>query len=197
MPEDIVRRGRQQISVFQSGIRDNRGRGTLGDFLKDKIQVGSQLSVVSAYFTIYAFEALKQELMGIEHLNFLFGEPRFVQSLGASTDKKTFQIEDRDIRLSSRLKQSQLAKECQNWIREKVEIRSVKQANFLHGKMYHVNHHGLASAILGSSNFTTKGLGLADNNNNIELNLVVDSDRDRQDLKLWFDELWDMRIILF
>lgn len=27
-------------------------------------------------------------------------------------------------------------------------------------------------------------------NSNIELNLVVDSDRDRKDLKTWFDEVW-------
>ena len=45
-------------------------------------------------------------------------------------------------------------------------------------------------AILGSSNFTVHGLGLAANGNNIELNLEVDSNRDRRDLKAWFDELW-------
>ena len=46
-------------------------------------------------------------------------------------------------------------------------------------------------AILGSSNFTLRGLGLAENQNNIELNLIVDSDRDRRDLKNWFYEIWD------
>jgi SNF2 family DNA or RNA helicase len=45
-------------------------------------------------------------------------------------------------------------------------------------------------AVLGSSNFTVRGLGLAAENNNIELNLIVDGNRDRQDLKQWFDELW-------
>ena len=54
-----------QLSVFQSGIRDNHDRGTVGDFLKDKIEPGSKLSIVSAYFTIYAFEALKQEERGV------------------------------------------------------------------------------------------------------------------------------------
>jgi len=45
-------------------------------------------------------------------------------------------------------------------------------------------------AILGSSNFTQRGLGLS-SNPNIELNLIVDSDRDRADLKAWFDAIWD------
>ncbi len=73
----------RQLSVFhhQSGIRDNRERGTVGEFLQEKIQSGSKLSIVSAYFTIYAYEALKQELESIERLDFLFGEPRFIQSV--------------------------------------------------------------------------------------------------------------------
>jgi hypothetical protein len=39
-----------------SSIRDNQGRGKVGDFLKDKIQAGSKLSIVSAYFTIYDYK---------------------------------------------------------------------------------------------------------------------------------------------
>ncbi|MDB9339641.1 helicase-related protein [Nodularia spumigena CS-336/02] len=163
----------------------------MGDFLKDKIELGSQLSIVSAYFTIYAFEALKQELCSIDSLNFLFGEPRFIQSIGTNTDRKSFKIEDTGIQLSSRLRQSKLARECQEWIQKKVNIRSIKQSNLLHGKMYHIDNNGVKTAILGSSNFTLKGLGLAKVNSNIELNLIVDSERDRQDLKFWFEELWN------
>ena len=35
-----------------------------------------------------------------------------------------------------------------------------------------------------------RGLGLSAVHSNIELNLIVDSDRDRADLKAWFDNLW-------
>ncbi len=63
---------------ISSSIRDNQWRGKVGDFLKDKIHTGSKLSIVSAYFTIYAYEQLKEKLHSIDHLNFLFGEPRFV-----------------------------------------------------------------------------------------------------------------------
>ncbi len=52
---------------IQSGIRDNYHRGTVGDFLKQKIKDGSHLSVVSAYFTIYAFEALKYLIAKPDH----------------------------------------------------------------------------------------------------------------------------------
>jgi hypothetical protein len=35
-----------------------------------------------------------------------------------------------------------------------------------------------------------RGLGLGNGGSNIELNLIVDSNRDRLELKQWFDELW-------
>jgi hypothetical protein len=47
-------------SLPKSAIRDNRHRGTVGDFLKAKVEENSTLSIVSAYFTIYAFDALKE-----------------------------------------------------------------------------------------------------------------------------------------
>lgn len=164
----------------------------MGDFLKEKILPGSKLSVVSAYFTIYAFDALAAQLANIAEMRFLFGEPRFLRSLDPNkTDKKAFKIEDEGLQLQNRLEQKRVAKACAEWIRDKVQIRSVKRSNFLHGKMYHLAHNEVEDAILGSSNFTVKGLGLAEKGNNIELNLEVDGNRDRRDLKAWFDELWD------
>jgi SNF2 family DNA or RNA helicase len=175
-----------------SGLRDNYTRGTVADFLKGKIQDGSRLSVVSAYFTIYAYDALKDSLDRIDHLDFLFGEPSYVNRLDPSkTEKKAFIIDADGLALSNRLQQKRVAKECAEWIQQKVDIRTIKQSNLLHGKMYHVATSGVEDAILGSSNFTVRGLGLGDGGNNIELNLIVDSNRDRQELKQWFKEVWD------
>ncbi len=175
-----------------SGIRDNYLRGIVGDFLKAKIQDKSALSIVSAYFTIYAFAALKDKLTNIERLQFLFGEPRFVKSLDPDrAEQKAFKIENDTIELSNQLQQKCIAKECAQWIQDKVEIKSIKQSNLLHAKMYHIAHNEVEDAIMGSSNFTVRGLGLGANGNNIELNLEVDSNRDRKDLKAWFDELWN------
>lgn len=84
--------------TLKSGIRDNRHRGSVGEFLTEKILLGSKLLAVSAYFTIYAYEALKDHLNQIEHLHFLFGEPKFIKSLDPNkTDKKSFKIEDEGI----------------------------------------------------------------------------------------------------
>lgn len=174
-----------------SGLRDNHTRGSVADFLKTKIRDGSKLSVVSAYFTIYAYDALKDSLDSIDHLDFLFGEPSFINRLDPSkTEKKSFIIDANGLDLANKLQQKRVAMECAAWIEQKVDIKTIKQSNLLHGKMYHVDTAGVESAILGSSNFTVRGLGLGTGNNNIELNLVVDGNRDRQELKRWFEELW-------
>lgn len=174
-----------------SGILDNHNRGKVADFLSEKISSGADLSVVSAYFTIYAYEALANKLDSIGSLRFLFGEPRFIASLDPErTDKKSFKIEDEGLALANRLQQKEIAKRCAEWIKHKVEIRSIRQANLLHGKLYHIYDGHREHAVFGSSNFTRRGLGLAATPN-IELNLIVDSDRDRADLKVWFDDVWN------
>jgi SNF2 family DNA or RNA helicase len=181
-----------QLQLPISGIRDNHHRGTLADFLRDRIRQGSDLSVVSAFFTIYAWDAFQRELSRIHSMRFLFGEPRFLRELDPErSDKKAFKIEDESLQLANRLEQKRVARECAAWLAEKAEIRSIRQSALLHGKMYHLACNGIEDAILGSSNFTVRGLGLAPANNNIELNLEVDSARDRRDLKAWFDEIWN------
>lgn len=174
-----------------SGIRDNHTRGNVAEFLSDRITADSALSVVSAYFTIYAYDALARELDGIDNLRFLFGEPRFITSLDPDkTEKKAFRIQDDGLELANRLQQKEIARRCAQWIRTKVDIRSIRQANLLHGKMYHVHDGHRDHALLGSSNFTRRGLGISALAN-IELNLIVDSDRDRSDLRHWFDDIWN------
>ena len=112
------------------GIKDNHTRGKVADFLEARLRQGSRLSVVSAYFTIYAYEALRKQLDGIESLQFLFGEPRFMQSLDpAKNDKKAFNIEDEGLSLANRLRQKEVARRCAEWISSKAEIRSTRQAN--------------------------------------------------------------------
>jgi phosphatidylserine/phosphatidylglycerophosphate/cardiolipin synthase-like enzyme len=150
------------------------------------------LSIVSAYFTIYAYDALKTCLNRIDHLDFLFGEPSFVSRLDPNkTQKKSFIIDADGLELANKLQQKRVARECAEWIESKVDIKTITRSNLLHGKMYRVANAGVEDAILGSSNFTVRGLGLGNGDSNIELNLIVDSNRDRQELKQWFDELWN------
>ena len=166
--------------------------GTVADFLKDKIQDGASLSFVSAYFTINAFNALRDSLTGIDNLRFLFGEPDVVSGMDPSKiESKAFRLTEEGLGLRNELSQNEIAKACADWIEKKVTIKSVRKTNFLHGKMYYIENGDREDAIIGSSNFTVRGLGLSKNASNIELNLEVDSKSDCVDLKTWFDSLWE------
>jgi hypothetical protein len=92
------------ISSQLHGIKDNHSRGKVASYLEARTSAGAQLAVVSAYFTIYAYYALKDKLDGIRSLRFLSGEPRFTASLDPEkTDKKAFRIEDDGLELANRL----------------------------------------------------------------------------------------------
>src|SRR4030042_4839622 len=111
-----------------SSIRDNHYFGTVGDFLKNSIVNNSDVSIVSAYFTIYAYNYMKSHLDNVNHLRFLFGEPTFIKSLDPEkVNTRDFKIEDDKlvIPIESRLTQKIIAKECSEWIKSKTEIRSM------------------------------------------------------------------------
>ena len=181
------------MGTTDTGIKDNKDYGSVGDFLKAVIKEGAELSVVSAYFTIFAYYALHEQLDSIKSMRFLFGEPTFIDS--GNADPRNYKIEDDSIVISTdeKFSQKRIAAKCAEWLRDKAEIKSIVKPNFLHGKMYYVNlnEQFYPKAISGSSNFTTSGLGLKKEANNIELNLVVDSCQQKEELKGWFDKIWN------
>ena len=178
-------------NALASGIVDNRDR-RVGDVLRSEIAPASAMAFVSAYFTIYAYEALRDVLEAAGPLRFLYGDPQGVGTVDpAAGEAKAFGLtDDGGIALKQTLAQKPLAKACAAWIERQVDIRTVAQANFLHGKLYHVARpDGTSAALLGSSNFTRRGLGLG-SVPNIELNTLIGSAEERDALREWFDALW-------
>lgn len=183
------------MKAGRSGIKDNRSRGAVRDFIIERAVPASRLSVVSAYFTTFAYDRLRETLDNVGHMRFLFGEPRFLKDAdNADLVPPAFSFDESGLRLNEQIRQRSAALRCARWIKDRVEIRSVKRSGLLHGKLIHVDDGRRPHALLGSSNFTINGLGLGDSSN-IELNLIVDSDRDREDLLTWFDELWNDNVL--
>ena len=110
----------------------------LGDNLKQTIAPGAKLKIAASCFSIYAFEALKQELERIESLEFIFTSPTFVPN--EVTDKlnkehrqyhipktereRSFYGSEFEIQLKNKLTQRAIAKECADWVRRKATFRS-------------------------------------------------------------------------
>jgi superfamily II DNA or RNA helicase len=110
----------------------------LGDSLKRDAKPGSKLKIAASCFSIYAFEALREELETIESLQFIFTSPTFVP--GEVTDRlkkehREFHIpklererslygSEFEVRLRNELTQRAIAKECADWMRQKAVFRS-------------------------------------------------------------------------
>jgi len=111
----------------------------LGDDLKGAIRPGSKLRIAASTFSIFAFEALKRELGSIRELEFIFTAPSFTTTKATDkpapekrqffipTDKKrdaTLYGSDFEIRLRNQLTQRAIARECAEWVQQKVTFRS-------------------------------------------------------------------------
>lgn len=181
-----------QNNKKQSGLRDNHDHGTVAHFFQEKTKDHSHIAMVTAYFTVFAYTRMKPVLDRTEKVRLLFGDPAFIGGFEAQKDRAMFTISDEAVKLLSKLEQRASVAECIKWFEEQVEVRSVIEPGFLHGKMTHISSaQGQAHAIVGSSNFTVRGLGLAQDSNNVELNLIASDDRDREGLLDWFNQLWD------
>lgn len=174
-----------------SGLRDNHSHGTVAHFFEDKTKPASHIAMVTAYFTVFAYKQMQPVLDGAEKVRLLFGDPAFIGGFEAQKDRAMFTISDEAVQLLNKLEQRASVADCIAWFENHVEVRSVIEPGFLHGKMAHISTEHAAHAIVGSSNFTVRGLGLSKDSNNVELNLIASDDRDRADLLAWFDELWN------
>ena len=110
----------------------------LGDNLKQSLEPGSKLRIAASCFSMFAYQALKEEFEQIEELEFIFTSPTF--SHGEATDKirkeqREFFIPklerernlygtEFEIQLRNKLTQKAVARECAEWIRRKATFRS-------------------------------------------------------------------------
>jgi hypothetical protein len=118
-------------------VLDNISR-LLGDDLKGTVHPGARVRIAASSFSIYAFEALKQELESVEALQFIFTTPTFVAQEATDRVTKTprefhipqaggergFHGSEFEIRLKNKLTQRAVARECAEWIRRKAQFRS-------------------------------------------------------------------------
>ena len=172
-------------------ILDNRDRRVV-DYLGRWLSDADMFRIGSAYFSIYGYDLLADELDGIGGVRFLFGDPSSVENLDAGEKKhRSFELVEGGLTPWETLYQKSLAKRCEEWVRRpSVGVRSVSRSRFLHGKMYLADGRGGdGAAVVGSSTFTQSGLG-GGRLSNIEINLADTRSDVRDDLRDWFDDLW-------
>ena len=175
---------------LQNRILDNR-TATVADHLRRSLRKADAFNIASAYFTIYGYELLAEELDSVGSVCFLFGDPTSVEDLDpGANEPKSFELTEKGLEPNHTLQQKAIAKQCAQWVsKDSVAVRSVSQANFLHGKMYLTDSPDGTTGVVGSSNFTKRGLGGSDRPN-LEINLATDDADTLAELEDWFNRLW-------
>ena len=169
-------------------ILDNRTY-TVASYLLRQLQDSSAFRLVSAYFSIYGYAQLEEALNNVAEVRFLYGDPTSVDDVDpGNAEPKSFDVTEKGLAPNHALQQKFLAQRCEEWVRrESLSIRSIAQANFLHGKLYLTSPSH--RSIVGSSNFTQRGLG-ASSRSNIEINFASDDLEIFAELREWFDLIW-------
>lgn len=169
------------------------------DDLKQILSSDSQVSIAAASFSIYAYEALKEELEKVDCVNFIFTSPTFNTDKSVK-QKREFYIpklsrernlfgSDFEIRLRNQLTQRAIARECADWIRRKAKFKT----NITQGSMnafLNVKNGTDTFTYMPFNEFTTTELGL-DRGDNLCPMVVGMPGHSTTDMFLKnFSELW-------
>lgn len=169
--------------------------------LEKHIRKGSKVSTISAYFTMYAYSALKKELDKIDEMRFIFTTPSF--SKNKDKEAREYEIVNNNIfgnefelKLRNEMTQSAVAKDCAKWLKDKVEIKSFKEPNVAQPRMIHVHNKSEEDIVInGSVDFTTDGLGIT-GSNRTDFNNFMAGEEFTDSQLLSFDTLWNNEMVL-
>lgn len=178
-------------------VLDNKKHRVV-DELKEELNKGSKLSIISAYFTIYAYAELKKELSKIENMRFIFTEPTFAHKeqelireyyIERNPEKKISGNEF-EIKLRNEMKQAAIAKECAQWLEKKAEIKSLRQANPAQPRLVYIENPEDSVSINGTVDFTSDGLGITPSNR-LDSNMCLYGKDYTISFLQAFNELWE------
>lgn len=172
------------------GIVDNKQNGLVGDVLKKHIMKGSKVSIAAAYFTLFAFFELKNELSKIDEFRFIFTVP----SQEESNQKYLFGVKEEQ-KYKLELTQSYIAKKVAEWLKKNAIIKTIVNER-IEGGLYHVNNKdGSQIGLIGATPFSSPGLGFT-NSSSIYINGVIDDAQTNQKLLNSFDSIWSNKELL-
>lgn len=174
----------------------NNVKETLKDDLSLELKKGSRLSIAAAYFSIYAFEALRKELSSIDELRFIFTDPTFIQKENSKKEKREFYIPklnrergiygtEFEVKLRNELNQKAIARECAAWIKKKAVFKSNIGNKDITDKFILLDD----KAYFPVNGFTTVDLG-CEQGNNMGTNIAKVEAPLSQTLMEQFAKLW-------
>lgn len=169
------------------------------DDLVRKIKSGSKVSVAAACFSIYAYQALRDELENCEDFRFIFTSPTFVTEK-TPKERKEFYIPrlnrekslygtEFEVRLRNELKQKAVAKECADWIRRKASFKSNTTREGMNNFLVVENPED-SYTYMPMNSFTAVDLGCERGNNISNMVTRFENPASKEFLNL-FEDVWN------
>ena len=200
------------LNIRAGRVQDIRGRMEfinnksvlLGDDLKKEIKPGSKLQIAAGCFSIYAYQALKEELEKIDELKLLFTTPVPTGehiSESVKKEQREFYIPklsemgicgtEFEIKLKNKMTQRAIARECADWIRRKVRIKSLKTAETTQPMIIVTTDKDVVS-YTPVGGFTAADLGYENNHSNLTSIMKTDGGMQGAGIAIreMFDNLW-------
>lgn len=174
-------------------IIDNINK-TLADDLRETLRQGSRVSIAASCFSIYAYQALREELEQVDELRFIFTSPTFTKERPDKAQREFYipQLKrersltsgEFEIRLRNELTQRSIARECAAWIRRKAHFKSNQTKEQMSG--FGVVDNLAYTPLKG---FTMVDLGFDRGDNAYTMISKLEAPQSKQFLQL-FDQLW-------
>lgn len=169
------------------------------DDLAKKIKSGSKVSIAAVCFSIYAYQALKDELENCDAFRFIFTSPTFVAEK-TKKERREFYIPrlnrekslygtEFEVRLRNELKQKAVAKECADWMRRKASFRTNTTREGMNNFLV-VENPEEAYTYMPMNSFTAVDLGCERGNNISNMVTRLENPASKEFLRL-FDTVWN------
>ena len=168
---------------------------TLRDDLMQQIKAGSRLSIAASCFSIYAFQELKDILKAIKELRFIFTSPTFTTDKTPKQQRefyiprldreRTLYGSEFEVKLRNELTQKAIARECAEWIRQKVCFKSNRTNEQMMG---FINLDDTSYSPING--FTTVDLGCEKGNNAYTMIQKAETPFSKAYIDL-FNQLWN------
>src|SRR5690554_1648582 len=185
-------------------VLNSNKRGAVGEYLKENTNKNSLIDISSSFFTIYAYEELKNIVDKSKKVRFLFNEPTFIKRIETNQKEvKEFQLQmtkrERslsefpiEINLKNNLDQNQIASRVFQFVNEKVDVKSVLNANRVTASAFNIKNTNRENFLINGSNvsFSMDGLGYS-KGQNFHFNQVSRDENIIKDFDEYFNNVWN------
>lgn len=174
----------------------------LRDDLAETVHRSDKISIAAAYFSMYAYRELKNQLENVDEFRFIFTSPTFIKEK-ETKQRREFYIPrmsreqslygtEFEVKLRNEMTQKAIAKECADWIRRKAKFKSNVSGDNM-GAFMTVTSNQEQVVYMPITGFTTVDLGCERGNNVYNLVNRMDDVAVTQTYMQLFNTIWNDR----